>query len=90
MIDPDAVVEARRLLGRQLAAFRTAAGLNQHQLAEVVHYGRSTIANVKPVGRITRLFWERCDHLTQQAGHSSAPSTNSLPSVVGTGGTRLP
>jgi len=62
MIDPEAITEAKRSLGRQLAACRDAAGLKQQELAPKIHYGRSTIANVE-VGRQTcsRTFWERCD-----------------------------
>ena len=44
MIDPEAITEAKRALGRQLAACREAAGFNQHQLAPLIHFGRSTIA----------------------------------------------
>src|SRR5690242_12837155 len=58
---PD-LTEARRTLGRQLAANRGAAGLTQEQFARQVHYGRGTIANVE-TGRQTcsRTFWERAD-----------------------------
>ena len=61
MIDPDAINEAKLALGRQLAAYRDAAGLKQQELAPRVHYGRSTIANVE-TGRQTcsGAFWERC------------------------------
>ncbi|WP_436531235.1 helix-turn-helix domain-containing protein [Actinoplanes sp. HUAS TT8] len=51
-------------LGRQLAAYRKAAGFTQDSLADDsrIHYGRSTIANVE-CGRqiIGRTFWESCD-----------------------------
>ena len=69
MIDPDEVVEARRALGRRLAKYRQAAGLNQHQLAPHTHYSRSTIANVE-VGRqnVPRGFWERADGLLAAHG----------------------
>lgn len=62
MIDPDGINEAKLALGRQLAAYRDAAGLRQQELAPRVHYGRSTIANVE-TGRQTcsGAFWERCD-----------------------------
>jgi hypothetical protein len=62
VIDPNEVVAARRALGRRLATYRRAAGLNQHQLAPHTHYGRSTVANVE-VGRqhVPRGFWERAD-----------------------------
>jgi tetratricopeptide (TPR) repeat protein len=69
MIDPDAITEARRALGRQLAAFREAAGVNQHQLAPLIHFGRSTIANAE-IGRSTcsAAFWERCDEALAAGG----------------------
>jgi hypothetical protein len=63
------VAELRTALGKQLALSRRAAGLSQHQLAPLVHYGRSTIANVE-VGRqnVPRSFWERCDEELQANG----------------------
>ncbi|WBB82093.1 helix-turn-helix transcriptional regulator [Micromonospora sp. WMMD882] len=61
--------ERWRDLGRQLAHLRSAAGLTQHTLAPLVHYGRSTIANVE-VGRqrTPRRFWERCDEALETGG----------------------
>lgn len=69
MIDPNEIVAARRALGRQLAKYRQAAGLNQHQLAPHTHYGRSTVANVE-VGRqnVPRGFWERADAVLNAGG----------------------
>jgi transcriptional regulator with XRE-family HTH domain len=62
MVDPDPIAEAQWDLGRQLAAYRQAAGLNQVQLARRTAYSRSTIANVE-TGRqsVPKAFWERCD-----------------------------
>ncbi|MBI3686573.1 MAG: helix-turn-helix domain-containing protein [Actinobacteria bacterium] len=82
MIDPNAVARARRALGRQLAKYRRAAGLNQHQLAPHTHYGRSTIANVE-VGRqnVPRRFWERAD-ATLGAGGSLVSQYDELTSLV--------
>ena len=69
VIDPQAITEARRALGRQLATFRDAAGLIQGDLASLVHYGRSTIANVE-TGRQScrRSFWESCDEVLRAGG----------------------
>lgn len=69
MIDSEAITEEKRALGRQLAAYRDAAGLNQHQLAQLIHYGRGPIANVE-TGRQTcsRTFWERCDNALSANG----------------------
>jgi tetratricopeptide (TPR) repeat protein len=67
--DPEAISEAKRALGRQLAACRDAAGLNQHQLAPRIHFGRSTIANAETGHSIcSRTFWERCDQALHAAG----------------------
>ncbi len=69
MIDRNDIAAARRALGRQLARYRQAAGLNQHQFAPRTHYGRSTIANVE-VGRqnVPRDFWCHCDDLLEAGG----------------------
>jgi transcriptional regulator with XRE-family HTH domain len=60
--EPQVVTEARRALGRQLAALRSAAGYSQIELAPLTGYERSTVANVE-VGRqnVGRDFWERAD-----------------------------
>ncbi|MGH3319271.1 MAG: helix-turn-helix domain-containing protein [Streptosporangiaceae bacterium] len=47
MIDPEDITDARRALGKRLAAYRRAAGLNQKRLAPITGYGRSTVANVE-------------------------------------------
>ncbi len=70
MITPEAIAEARRQLGRQLAALRKAAGYNsQHDLAPLTFFGRSTIANVE-TGRqhAGRAFWRRCDEVLGTGG----------------------
>ncbi|MGC5018716.1 helix-turn-helix domain-containing protein [Micromonospora sp. DT47] len=60
-------------LGRQLARLRALAGYTQHSLAPLLHYGRSTIANVE-VGRQRppRRFWERCDEVLDTGGQLTA------------------
>ncbi|WP_180214577.1 helix-turn-helix domain-containing protein [Phytohabitans suffuscus] len=69
MIDSDAITEAKRALGHQLAACREAAGFNQHRLAEEITFGRSTIANVETgYSTCSRTFWERCDHALRAGG----------------------
>src|SRR5205823_4575179 len=69
MIDQRAILDARRVLGRQLAAHRQAAGLRQEQLAPLVHYGRSSVANVE-TGRQkgSPAFWQRCDEVLDAGG----------------------
>jgi transcriptional regulator with XRE-family HTH domain/predicted kinase len=61
-IDADAIAASRAELGRQLAAYRRAAGYSQSELAKLTDYARSTVANVE-IGRqnVSRQFWERCE-----------------------------
>ncbi|MFG1949619.1 helix-turn-helix domain-containing protein [Micromonospora sp. NPDC048830] len=56
------MADARKDLGRQLAQWRASAGLRQVDLAKLICYSRSQIANVE-VGRdnTTRLFWHNAD-----------------------------
>src|SRR5687767_10727941 len=69
MIDPDAIRETRRALGRQLAALRDASGLNQHELAPRINYGRSTIASAETgYSQCSRIFWKRCDETLNAGG----------------------
>lgn len=65
----EAVAEARKSLGRQLAAHREAAGLIQEQLARMILYGRSTVANAEAgYSNCSRTFWERCDRALDAGG----------------------
>lgn len=63
------IAEARRRLGRQLAALRKAAGYSQHEFAPLTHYTRSTIAKVE-VGRqhASRAFWRLSDDVLSADG----------------------
>lgn len=69
MLDPRVLAEAWRELGRQLAACRRAAALNQTRLAAAISYSRSTVANVE-TGRqaAPHNFWVRCDHALDAGG----------------------
>lgn len=69
MADSERVRQAMRELGRSLAAFRRAAGVNQFALAAAVHYTRSTVANVE-VGRQNAPldFWIQCDSVLGAGG----------------------
>lgn len=69
MTGSEAIGEARRQLGRQLAACRRAAGYSQEQLAELVSYTRSSIANAE-TGRQNPPadFWKMCDDLLNTGG----------------------
>ncbi|RAY13481.1 hypothetical protein DPM19_20720 [Actinomadura craniellae] len=64
MAASDSVTEARRALGRRLAAARRSKGLNQNLFAPLTGYSRSTVANVE-TGRqhVARDFWARCDRV---------------------------
>jgi hypothetical protein len=69
VVDPSEITAARHALGRLLAKYRQAAGLNQRQLAPHTHYCRSTIANVE-TGRqhVPRAFWQRCEQALNAGG----------------------
>jgi tetratricopeptide (TPR) repeat protein len=69
LVDRQAIVEARRKLGRQLAELRKAAGYTQHDYAPLTPYTRSTIANVE-VGRqhAPQTFWQLCDDVLSANG----------------------
>lgn len=73
MTDADVLEEARRSLGRRLAAHRRAAGYSQAQFAPLTGYGRSTVANVE-TGRQSppRDFWQRCDAALSARGSLTA------------------
>ena len=67
--ESDAIENARRELGAELAACRRAAGYSQAGLASVVAYSRSTVANVE-TGRqhVPRGFWESADAACHAGG----------------------
>jgi DNA-binding XRE family transcriptional regulator len=69
VVNQDQLIDARRILGRRLAAFRQAAGYGQEAFASLVHYSRSSLANVE-IGRQkgTRDFWNRCDEILGTGG----------------------
>ncbi|GIG59999.1 hypothetical protein Lfu02_43710 [Longispora fulva] len=73
MIDQNKITETRRALGRRLAMARLAAGYNQHQLAPLIAYSRSAIANVETGRqRPARAFWEACDAVLGAGGTLTA------------------
>lgn len=65
----DPMEAARQALGRQLAAFREAAGIRQQELARWLCYSRSSVANVE-IGRqnAPRTFWCRADEVLHTGG----------------------
>jgi hypothetical protein len=69
VIDPKRIIDARLALGQRLAAYRQAAEYGQHEFAPLVHYSRSSLANVE-TGRqkATRRFWQDCDKLLKADG----------------------
>ncbi|MEN3610156.1 helix-turn-helix transcriptional regulator [Plantactinospora sp. ZYX-F-223] len=62
MTTPEQVAEAQRDLGRQLAAWRKAAGLTQAGFGPRIGYSRSAVANIE-TGReqAPQSFWEAAD-----------------------------
>lgn len=62
--EPTEVVELRRMLGRRLAVLRGQAGLTQSEIAQALHYDRTSVAHIE-TGRqgAPRTFWERVDRL---------------------------
>lgn len=67
-VSPEQIREAWQDLGQQLADWRKAAALTQHQLAALRWHSRSSIADVE-TGRqkATRQFWERADREQRHA-----------------------
>jgi transcriptional regulator with XRE-family HTH domain len=67
--ESEAVSQARRGLGAELAAYRRAAGYSQAELAALTDFSRSTVANVE-TGRqnVPRDFWERADGALKTGG----------------------
>ena len=62
--ESDAVAAIRRELGRQLAARRKAAGYLQRELAVLVGYSRTAIANAETgAARIGRQLWASADQV---------------------------
>ncbi|MGH4006244.1 MAG: helix-turn-helix transcriptional regulator, partial [Pseudonocardiaceae bacterium] len=60
--EPEELVEMRRVLGAQLAAFRQSAGLTQGQLAKVTFRDRSTVAHIETGrSRADERFWTVAD-----------------------------
>jgi hypothetical protein len=68
-ITPGQVAEARKDLGRRLAAWRGAAEMTQVELARRISYSRSTVASVE-TGRhcAPRKFWQYADREVGAAG----------------------
>lgn len=65
----DDLLQVRRALGRRLALLRQAAGHTQHQLSRLIHYHRSSVANVETGRqRAPRDFWQRADKLLNAGG----------------------
>jgi DNA-binding XRE family transcriptional regulator len=73
VIDQNAITTARRTLGQRLAAYRQAAGLGQEELAPLVHYSRSSLANVETARQKGgRHFWQQCDEVLRTGGALTA------------------
>ena len=73
MADAEHIAQAWRSLGRQLAASRQALGFSQEELARLINFSRSTVANVE-TGRqhVPLRFWMNCDEALQTTGEALA------------------
>jgi transcriptional regulator with XRE-family HTH domain len=68
-IPDNPVVERQRRLGETLAACRTAAGLNQTELARRLSYDRTTVAHAERGAQIPAVeFWQASDELLEAGG----------------------
>ena len=72
MSEQEAIGDARRSLGRQLAAFRLKAGLTQGQLAHRTGYHRTTIAHAEAGDRASRDLAEAADRVLDAGGRLTA------------------
>lgn len=67
--EPDELVEMRRVLGAQLAAYRQAAELSQGQLAIAAMVDRTTVAHIeKGRSRADERFWKIADERCRADG----------------------
>jgi transcriptional regulator with XRE-family HTH domain len=70
--EQEAIKEARRSLGRQLADWRLKAGLTQGQLALRTGYDRTTIAHAEAGDRASRVLAEAADRVLGAGGQLTA------------------
>lgn len=69
MTELPTITAARRALGRQLAELRSAASLTQSDLADLVEFSRSTVANVEAGYQTpSPKFWRQCDQVLTTGG----------------------
>lgn len=69
MTELPTITAARRALGRQLAELRCAANLTQSDLAGLVDFSRSTVANVEAGYQTSSpKFWRKCDEVLATDG----------------------
>lgn len=67
--EPEDLAERRSLLGQQLAAFRTAAGLTQGQIAQAAYCDRTTVSHIeKGRARGDEQFWRVADERCRAGG----------------------
>jgi transcriptional regulator with XRE-family HTH domain len=59
---------AREALGRQLRAYREAAGYTQQELADQLGYSRPRVAGAEKGDGCALLFWQGCDKLLNAEG----------------------
>jgi transcriptional regulator with XRE-family HTH domain len=64
----DAINEARQALGRELRAWREAAGMTQQELANSLGYSRPRVAGAEKGDSCALLFWQGCDKILKASG----------------------
>ena len=64
----DAINEARQALGRELRAWREAAGMTQQELADSLGYSRPRVAGAERGESCALLFWQGCDKVLKAGG----------------------
>lgn len=64
----DDISEARQALGKELRAWREAAGLTQQELADALGYSRPRVAGAEKGDSCAQLFWEGCDKILKADG----------------------
>ncbi|MDP8931798.1 MAG: helix-turn-helix domain-containing protein [Actinomycetota bacterium] len=69
VMDQPNITAARKALGRQLAELRSAANLTQSDLAGLVSFSRSSVANIEAgYQTASPRFWRECDEVLGTGG----------------------
>lgn len=66
--EPERIAAMRHALGAQLAAFRTAAGLTQAQLADLAYCDRTRVTHIEKGRNADKQFWQVADEACHADG----------------------